>query len=107
MSDKIGVRMKKIRLALGLSKSNVSMYTGISNTTLSRIESGEEFPSKEVIDFFSVLAGTYHSHILGVKSDALGKLQLHMSKLDRFDRETREFAIKKIKQLIDGLDINN
>ena len=38
-------------------------------------------------------------------SDVMLELKYYMNRVETFDDETKEFAIKKIKALISGLDI--
>ncbi|MEU9414627.1 XRE family transcriptional regulator [Streptomyces sp. NPDC051000] len=55
--DEVGPRLRRVRAARGLTLAAVSEATGISKSTLSRLESGQRRPSLELL---LPLAGTYH-----------------------------------------------
>ncbi|MER6390968.1 XRE family transcriptional regulator [Streptomyces sp. NPDC059382] len=54
--DEVGPRLRRVRAARGLTLAAVSEATGISKSTLSRLESGQRRPSLELL---LPLAGTY------------------------------------------------
>lgn len=103
----IGLRVKQIRLNLGMSQQVFADNVGISKPMVSFIESDSKTPSRETVTKIAKLGNTTTDYILGSSNQLISELQPYLSKLETFDDETRQFAIKKIKKLIDGLDINN
>lgn len=101
----IGFRVKQIRLNLGMSQQTFADNIGISKPMVSFIESDSKTPSRETVTKIAKLGNTTTDYIIGSSSELISELQPYLSKLETFDDETRELAIKKIKQLIDGLDI--
>ncbi|MET9888223.1 XRE family transcriptional regulator [Streptomyces sp. NPDC006430] len=55
--DEVGPRLKRLRAQRGLTLAALSETTGISKSTLSRLESGQRRPSLELL---LPLAGAYH-----------------------------------------------
>ncbi len=55
--DEVGPRLKRLRAQRGLTLAALSEATGISKSTLSRLESGQRRPSLELL---LPLAGAYH-----------------------------------------------
>ncbi|KOY55012.1 XRE family transcriptional regulator [Streptomyces sp. XY332] len=55
--DEVGPRLKRLRAKRGLTLAALSEATGISKSTLSRLESGQRRPSLELL---LPLAGAYH-----------------------------------------------
>lgn len=103
----IGSRVKQIRLSLGMSQQVFADNINISKPMVSFIESDKKTPSRGTVTKIAELGNTTTDYILGSSSELLLELQPYLSKLETFDDETKQFAIKKIKQLIGGLDINN
>ncbi|MCU5510255.1 helix-turn-helix domain-containing protein [Bacillus cereus] len=103
----IGSRVKQIRLTLGMSQQTFADSIGISKPMVSFIESDSKTPSRETVTKIAKLGNTTTDYIIGSgsSSELISELQPYLSKLETFDDETRKFAIKKIKQLINGLDI--
>ena len=55
--DQVGVRLKRLRLQRGVTLTSLAGATGISKSTLSRLESGQRRPSLELL---LPLAQAYH-----------------------------------------------
>src|SRR6187455_1965980 len=55
--DQVGPRLKQLRVQRGATITSVAAATGISKSTLSRLESGQRRPSLELL---LPLAGAYH-----------------------------------------------
>jgi transcriptional regulator with XRE-family HTH domain len=55
--DQVGVRLKRLRMQRGVTLTSLTAATGISKSTLSRLESGQRRPSLELL---LPLAQAYH-----------------------------------------------
>jgi DNA-binding XRE family transcriptional regulator len=47
--DQVGVRLKRLRMQRGVTLTSLATATGISKSTLSRLESGQRRPSLELL----------------------------------------------------------
>ncbi|AJQ59274.1 helix-turn-helix transcriptional regulator [Bacillus cereus] len=115
MENIIGKRIKEIRMSLGYTQQQFADSVDISKPMVSYIESGKKTPSRETVSKISNLANISTDYIMGLSdnktseepsaSDVMLELKYYIDRVETFDDETKEFAIKKIKALISGLDI--
>ncbi|MGE6548091.1 helix-turn-helix domain-containing protein [Bacillus mycoides] len=115
MENIIGKRIKEIRMSLGYTQQQFADSVDISKPMVSYIESGKKTPSRETVSKISSLANISTDYIMGLSysksnedpsnSDVMLELKHYIDRVENFDEETKEFAIKKIKALISGLDI--
>ncbi|PFN11866.1 helix-turn-helix domain-containing protein [Bacillus cereus] len=111
----IGIRVKEIRNSFGYSQQTFADALDISKGMVSLIESGKKKPSRETVSKISNLTNISTDYIIGLSdnktnedsssSDVMLELKHYIDRMESFDDETKEFAIKKIKLLISGLDI--
>lgn len=117
MMNVIGQRIKEIRLSLGYNQQKFADCIEVSKSMVSYLESGKKTPSRETVSKISNLANVPSDYIMGLSdinrvetaesSDVMLELEHYLNKVEKFDEETKEFAIKKIKALISGLDLEN
>ncbi|PFM11660.1 transcriptional regulator [Bacillus cereus] len=113
----IGIRVKEIRNSLAMSQQSFADAIEVSKGMISLIESGKKKPSRETVSKISNLANVSTDYIIGLSdnknneesstSDVMLELKHYINRMESFDEETKEFAIKKIKALISGLDIED
>lgn len=65
----IGKRIKQKRDSLGLSQEGLGDMAGITNVTLSRIESGKVNPTKETVTKLAAALGVSQAYLLGETDD--------------------------------------
>ncbi|EJS63467.1 helix-turn-helix domain-containing protein [Bacillus cereus] len=117
MENIIGKRIKEIRMSLGYTQQQFADSVDISKPMVSYIESGKKTPSRETVSKISNLANVSTDYIVGLSdnknneesstSDVMLELKHYIDRMESFDEDTKEFAIKKIKALISGLDIED
>ncbi|AHA74810.1 MULTISPECIES: helix-turn-helix domain-containing protein [Bacillus] len=115
MENIIGKRIKEIRLSLGYSQQQFADHIKISKPMISYIESGKKTPSRETVSKIANISNISSDYIMGLSNDKqpdaipLSEVQLdlkyYIDKIEKFDDETKDFAIKKIKALISALDL--
>ncbi|MDC2867540.1 helix-turn-helix domain-containing protein [Bacillus sp. BP-3] len=117
MENAIGKRVKEIRAELKMSQSQFAESIGVSKSLISLIELGRKNPSIETINKIANKGNVSIDYVMGLSdnknieenqsSGVMLELQHYINKVEKFDDETKEFAIKKIKALIYGLDLEN
>lgn len=113
----IGIRVKEIRNSFGYSQQTFADALDISKGMVSLIESGKKKPSRETVSKISSLVNISTDYIMGLSdnknneessaSDVMLELKHYIDRMESFDEDTKEFAIKKIKKFISRLDIED
>ncbi|MEM5609234.1 helix-turn-helix transcriptional regulator [Bacillus toyonensis] len=105
MENIIGKRIKEIRMSLGYTQQQFADSVDISKPMVSYIESGKKTPSRETVSKISNLANISTDYIMGLSdnknneepsvSDVMLELKYYIDRVETFDDETKEFAIKR------------
>lgn len=93
----MGIRLKELRTAKGLSQSDVSKKIGVAKGTISTYERNVKNPSMEIIIKFAVLFNVSVDYILGFTDRAC-------IYLDDLSKENQQIVLKTISTLKDELN---
>lgn len=110
-SNKFGQYLKTLRTSKGYSQRKLSMLTGISNSTISRLESGQNDPDIETLKKLASPLGVSHhdlmkaaGYIKSTEHDSSNAQSNKTSKLTRRDEREIEKILEETRKKLENAE---